>query len=92
MKVCWCVAPSFIQVCLVNCSSNVILLAASEEVLFESFSKLTLPLTSKFFFYLNSMGRWGGVLDYSLTPLGRKSGKRERRKSSVSHVASSTEW
>jgi hypothetical protein len=33
-----------------------------------------------------------GVLDYVPTPLGRKLGKRERRKSSVSHVASSTEW
>ena len=44
------------------------------------------------FLYLDSKGRWGGVLDYVLTPLGRKSGKRERRKSSVSHVASSTEW
>ena len=34
----------------------------------------------------------GGVLGYVPTPLGRKSGKRERRKSSVSHVDSSTEW
>jgi hypothetical protein len=34
----------------------------------------------------------GGVLGYVPTPLGRKSGKRECRKSSVSHVASSTEW
>jgi hypothetical protein len=33
-----------------------------------------------------------GFLDYVSTPLGRKSGKREHRKSSVSHVASSTEW
>jgi hypothetical protein len=30
MKVCWCVAPSFIQVSLVNCSSNVILFLTSE--------------------------------------------------------------
>jgi hypothetical protein len=30
MKVCWCVAPSFIHVSLVNCSSNVILFATSE--------------------------------------------------------------
>jgi hypothetical protein len=34
----------------------------------------------------------GGVLGFVPTPLGRKSGKRERRKSSVSHVASSTKW
>jgi hypothetical protein len=34
------------------------------------------------------VGFWG----YVPTPLGRKSGKRERRKSSVSHVASSAEW
>jgi hypothetical protein len=30
MKVCWCVALSFIQASLVNCSSNVILFATSE--------------------------------------------------------------
>jgi hypothetical protein len=30
MKVCWCVVSSFIQVSLVNCSSNVILFATSE--------------------------------------------------------------
>jgi hypothetical protein len=32
-----------------------------------------------------------GFLGYVPTPLGRKSGKRERRKSSVSHVASERE-
>jgi hypothetical protein len=31
-------------------------------------------------------------LGYVLIPLGRKLEKRERRKSSVSHVASSSEW
>ena len=67
-------------------------LQLQKEALFESFLKLTIPLTSKFFLYLDSKGRWGGVLDYVPTPLGRKSGKRERRKSSVSHVASSGEW
>jgi hypothetical protein len=30
MKACWCVAPSFIQVSLVNCSLNVILFATLE--------------------------------------------------------------
>jgi hypothetical protein len=68
MKVCWCVVPSFIQVSLVNCSSNVILFATSEGQV--------------------GVGFWG----YVPIPLGRKSGKRERRKSSVSHIASSTEW
>jgi hypothetical protein len=67
-------------------------LRLQKEVLFKSFLKLTTPLVSKFFLDLDSKGRWGGVLGYVPTPLGRKSGKRERRKSSVSHVASSTEW
>jgi hypothetical protein len=30
MKARWCVVPSFVQVSLVNCSSNVILFATSE--------------------------------------------------------------
>jgi hypothetical protein len=78
MKVCWCVALSFIQASLVNCSSNVIFYATSEGTPFK-----TISLT----------GLVGvGFLDYVPTPLDRKSGKRERRKSSVSHVASSTEW
>jgi hypothetical protein len=67
-------------------------LQLQKEALLKSFSKLTIPLISKFFLYLDSKGRRGGALDYVPTPLGRKSGKRERRKSSVSHVASSTEW
>jgi hypothetical protein len=67
-------------------------LQLQKEALLKSFSKFTIPLTSKFFLHLDSKGRWGGVLDYVPTPLGRKLGKRERRKSSVSHVASSTEW
>jgi hypothetical protein len=67
-------------------------LQLQREVLLKLFSKLTIPLISKFFLYLDSKGRWGGVLGYVPTPLGRKSGKRERRKSSVSHIASSTEW
>ena len=67
-------------------------LQLQKEALLKSFSKLTILLTTKFFLYLDSKGRWGGVLGYVPTPLGRKSGKRERRKSSVSHVASSTEW
>jgi hypothetical protein len=39
--VCWCVAFSFSQVSLVNCSSNVILFATSEgspfKVIFEAY-------------------------------------------------------
>jgi hypothetical protein len=34
-------------------------LQLQKEVLFESFSKLTVPLTSKFFLYLDSKGMWG---------------------------------
>jgi hypothetical protein len=34
-------------------------LRLQKEVLFKSFLKLTLPLTSRFFLYLDSMGRWG---------------------------------
>jgi hypothetical protein len=34
-------------------------LQLQKEVLFESFSKLTITLTSKFFLYLDSKGRWG---------------------------------
>jgi hypothetical protein len=67
-------------------------LRLQKEVLVKSFLKLTLPLTSKFFLYLDSREGGGGVSGYVPTPLGRKSGKREHRKSSVSHVASSTEW
>jgi hypothetical protein len=67
-------------------------LQLQKEVLLKLFSKPTTPLTSRFFLHLDSKGRWGGVLGYVSTPLGRKSGKRERRKSSVSQVASSTEW
>jgi hypothetical protein len=75
--VCWCVAVSFNQVSLVNYSSNVILFATSEGS------------PSRFRF----KGQVGvGVLGYVPIPLGRKSGKREHRKSSVSHVASSSEW
>jgi hypothetical protein len=34
-------------------------LQLQKEVLLESFSKLTIPLTSKFFLYLDSKDRWG---------------------------------
>jgi hypothetical protein len=68
-------------------------LQLQKEVLFKLNPQLRLPLLSKFFLQLYSKGRWGwGFGVYVPTPLGRKSRKRERRKSSVSHVASSTEW
>jgi hypothetical protein len=75
MKVCWFDASSFIQVSLVNCSSNVILFATSEGSPFESFLKLTIPLTSKFFLYLNSKGRWGGVFGLRTDSFGQKVGE-----------------
>jgi hypothetical protein len=34
-------------------------LQLQKEVLLKLFSKLTIPLTSKFFLYLDSKGRWG---------------------------------
>jgi hypothetical protein len=34
-------------------------LRLQKEVLFKSFLKLTTPLVSKFFLYLDSKGRWG---------------------------------
>jgi hypothetical protein len=57
MKVCWCVALSFIQASLVKLRMS-FSLQLQKEVLLESFSKLTIPLTSKFFLYLDSKGRW----------------------------------
>jgi hypothetical protein len=39
MKVCWYVASSFVQVSLVNCSSNVIVFATSEGSPFWVISK-----------------------------------------------------
>jgi hypothetical protein len=84
---------SFNQVSVVNCSSNVILFATSEgspsRFIFTSYSTLIIYVSLIFRF----KGQVGvGVLGYAPTPLGRKSGKRERRKSSVSHAASSSEW
>jgi hypothetical protein len=91
-SVCWCVAVSFNQVSLVNCSSNVILFATSEgspRFIFTSYSTL-INYVSLIFRFKGQVGV--GVLGYVPIPLGRKSGKRERRKSSVSHIASSSEW
>jgi hypothetical protein len=66
MKVRWCVAPSFIQVLYLTSLRMSFSLRLQKEVLFESFSKLTLPLTSKFFLYLDSKGRWGFLITYRL--------------------------
>jgi hypothetical protein len=91
--VCWCVAVSFNQVYLVNYSSNVILFATSEgspsRFIFTTYSTL-INYVSPIFRFEGQLGV--GVLGYVPIPLGRKSGKRERRKSSVSHVASYSEW
>jgi hypothetical protein len=91
--VCLGVVDSFFQVVLVNCSSNVILFATSEGSPFRFPSTTYFILNNQVFLIFRFKGQVGvGFLDYVPTPLGRKSGKRERRKSSVSHVASSTEW
>jgi hypothetical protein len=78
---------------LVNCSSNVILFATSEgspsRFSFTTYSPL-INYVSLIFKFKGQVGV--GVLGYVPIPLGRKLGKRERRKSSVSHVASSSEW
>ena len=76
MKVCWCVAPSFIQVSLVNCSSNVILFATSEG----SPSRFSFTIYSVLINYVSLIFRFKGqvgvgVLGYVPIPLGRKSGK-----------------
>jgi hypothetical protein len=39
-------------------------LQLQKEVLLKLFSKLTIPLTSKFFLYLDSKGRWGFLITY----------------------------
>jgi hypothetical protein len=75
MKVCWCVVLSFIQVSLVNCSLNVILFATSEGSPFESFLKLTIPLTFKFFLCLDSKGRWGWGFGLHTDSFGQKVGE-----------------
>jgi hypothetical protein len=83
----------FGQDSLVNCSSNVILFATLEgspsRFSFTTYSTL-INYVSLIFRFKGQVGV--GVLGYVPIPLGRKSGKRERRKSSVSHVASSSEW
>jgi hypothetical protein len=91
--VCWGVAVSLNQVSLVNCSSNVILFATSEGSPSRSnFTTYSTPINLVFLIFRFNGLVGVGVLGYVPTPLGRKSGKRERRKSSVSHVASSSEW
>ena len=67
---------SFSQVSLVNCSSNAFSLQLQKEVLLKLFSKLTIPLTSKFLLYLDSKGRWGGgVLGLRTDSFGQKVGE-----------------
>jgi hypothetical protein len=84
---------SFNQDYLVNCSLNVILFGTSEgspsRFIFTSYSTI-INYVSLIFRFKGQVGV--GVLGYILIPLGRKSGKQEHRKFSVSHVASSSEW
>jgi hypothetical protein len=47
-------------------------LRLQKEVLFKSFLKLTLPLTSKFFLYLDSKGRWEWGFGLRTDSLGQK--------------------
>jgi hypothetical protein len=54
-------ADSLSQVSLINCSLNVILFATSEGSPFYFFPQFTLLLTTRFFSYLDSKGRWGWV-------------------------------
>jgi hypothetical protein len=67
-------------------------LQLQKEALFKLNPQLRLSLLSKFSYNRIQRAGGGGVLVYVPTPLGRKSEKREHRKSSVSHVASSAEW
>jgi hypothetical protein len=50
-------------------------LRLQNEVLFESFSKLTLLLTSKFFLYLDSKGRWEWGFGLRTDSFGQKVGE-----------------
>jgi hypothetical protein len=69
-----------VQDSLVNCSSNVILFVTSEGSPFESFLKLTTPLTSKFFLYLDSNGRWGWGFGLRTDSFGQKVGEARTQK------------
>jgi hypothetical protein len=50
-------------------------LRLQKEVLFKSFLKLTSPLASKFFLYLNSKGRWGWGFGLRTDSFGQKVGE-----------------
>jgi hypothetical protein len=67
-------------------------LQLQKEVLFVLAFRLILFMLSSYFSYLDSNGRGGLRHGYVPIPLGRQSGKFERRNSSVSQVASSSEW
>jgi hypothetical protein len=47
-------------------------LQLQKEALLKSFSKLTIPLTSKFFLYLDSKGRWGWGFGLRTDSFGQK--------------------
>jgi hypothetical protein len=50
-------------------------LQLQKEVLLKLFSKVTIPLTSKFFLYLDSKGRWGWGFGLRTDSFGQKVGE-----------------
>jgi hypothetical protein len=50
-------------------------LQLQKEVLLKLFSKLTIPLTSKFLLYLDSKGRWGWGFGLRTDSFGQKVGE-----------------
>jgi hypothetical protein len=66
-------------------------LQLQKEVLLVLVFQLTPFMLRSFFLYLDSMGRGGVGHDYIPIPLGRQSGKFERKNSLVSQVASYSE-
>jgi hypothetical protein len=50
-------------------------LQLQKEALLKPFSKFTIPLTSKFFLYLDSKGRWGWGFGLRTDSFGQKVGE-----------------
>jgi hypothetical protein len=67
-------------------------LQLQKEVLLILVLQLTHSILRSFFLCFDSKGRGGVGHDYIPISLGSQSGKLERRNSSVSQVASSSEW
>jgi hypothetical protein len=64
----------YIDICLKMCVLNKHI--SSSELL----SKLTLPLTTKFFLYLDSKGWWGGGFGLRTDSFGQKVGEARMQK------------